>query len=159
VPNAAQFAISSIQDPYSCPQTTATQPAFYRRPLPATNLDFLSAVMWDGRETVKDPNTGYVDLIQSLNHQAKDATLGHAQATNPPTPQQLAQIVSFETALYTAQSQDVNAGNLTDFGATSGPVNLSQQPFYIGINDSMGGILAAQRSTRTSLRSTTSGRT
>ena len=139
VPSGAQFTISGVQDPYSCPQTTATQPAFYRRPLPATNLDFLSAVMWDGRETVKDPNTGFIDLSQSLTHQATDATTGHAQATNPPTPQQLAQIVSFETALYTAQSQDENAGNLTDFGATGGPVNLSKQPFYIGINDSLGG--------------------
>jgi hypothetical protein len=124
VPNTAQFTISGVQDPYSCPQTTATQPAFYRRPLPATNLDFLSAVMWDGRETVKDPNTGYIDLTQ---------------ATNPPTPQQLAQIVSFETALYTAQSRDENAGTLTAFGATGGSVNLSKQPFYTGINDSVGG--------------------
>jgi hypothetical protein len=95
--------------------------------------------MWDGRETVKDPNTGYIDLTQSLTNQASDATMGHAQATNPPTTQQLAEIVSFETALYTAQSQDQNAGNLTAFGATGGPVNLSQQPFYIGINDSLGG--------------------
>ena len=61
----------------------------------ATNLDFLSAVMWDGRETAKDPNTGYIDLTQSLTHQATDASLGHDQATNPPTAQQLAEIVSF----------------------------------------------------------------
>lgn len=139
VPGTAQFTIGGFQDPYSCPQTTAAQPAFYRRPPPATNLDFLSAVMWDGRETVKDPITGYINLTQSLTKQATAATLGHAQATNPPTPQQLAQIVSFETALYTAQSQDENAGNLTDFGATGGPVNLSTQPFYSGINDSLGG--------------------
>jgi len=139
VPNTAEFTISGIQDPYSCTQTTATQPAFYRRPLPATNLDFLSSVMWDGRETAKDPNTGNIDLTQSLTNQATDATLGHAQASKPPTPQQLAQIVSFETALYTAQSQDENAANLTAFGATGGPVNLSKQPFYIGINDSLGG--------------------
>jgi len=139
VPNTAEFTISGIQDPYSCTQTNATQPAFYRRPLPATNLDFLSSVMWDGRETAKDPNTGNIDLTQSLTNQATDATLGHAQASKPPTPQQLAQIVSFETALYTAQSQDENAANLTAFGATGGPVNLSKQPFYIGINDSLGG--------------------
>jgi hypothetical protein len=139
VPNTAEFTISGIQDPYSCTQTTATQPAFYRRPLPATNLDFLSSVMWDGRETAKDPNTGNIDLTQSLTNQATDATLGHAQASKPPTPQQLAQIVSFETALYTAQSQDENAANLTAFGARGGPVNLSKQPFYIGINDSLGG--------------------
>ncbi len=140
MPPNAGFTITSIDDPYSCPQTTATQPAFYRRPLPATNLDFLSAVMWDGRETVFGPIPGKsIDLTQSLTNQGIDATMGHAQAINQPTSQQLAQIVSFETALYTAQSQDENAGNLTAFGATGGPANLSTQPFYIGINDSLGG--------------------
>src|SRR5262249_32272107 len=53
MPGNAHFTITDIQDPYSCQETTAVQPAFYRRPLPATNLDFLSAVMWDGRETVQ----------------------------------------------------------------------------------------------------------
>jgi len=139
VPGTAQFTITGIQDPYACPQTTMTQPAFYRRPLPATNLDFLSAVMWDGRETVKDPNTTYIDLKPSLTKQAIDATMGHAQAVNPPTSEQLVQIVSFETALYTAQRQDESAGNLTAFGATGAPLNLSTQPFHIGINDSLGG--------------------
>jgi len=140
VPANAQFAISQIQDPYSCPQTTATQPAMYRRPLPATNLDFLSAVMWDGRETVFGAIPGKsLNLTQSLTNQATDATLGHAQAANPPTSQQLAQIVAFETALFTAQAFDEDAGRLTSEGASGGPVNLAAQPFYIGINDALGG--------------------
>ncbi len=138
MPAGAAFTITQIQDPYACPQTTTTQPALYRRPLPATNLDFLSAVMWDGRETVKN-SSGTIDLNASLTHQATDATLNHAQAAAGPTSQQLAQIVAFETALYTAQSQDENAGNLVAQGAYGGPVNLSKQPFYIGINDSLGG--------------------
>ena len=140
VPANAQFAISQIQDPYSCPQTTATQPAMYRRPLPATNLDFLSAVMWDGRETVFGAIPGKsLNLTQSLTNQATDATLGHAQAANPPTSQQLAQIVAFEIALFTAQAFDEDAGRLTSEGASGGPVNLAAQPFYIGINDALGG--------------------
>jgi len=140
VPDTAQFTITGIQDPYSCPQTTAAQPALYRRPLPATNLDFLSAVMWDGRETVQGAVQGKsINLTQSLSNQAIDATLGHAQAANPPTSQQVAQIVSFETALFTAQIQDENAGSLTAFGVTGGPKNLSSQSFYIGINDALGG--------------------
>lgn len=138
VPATAGFSITQVQDPYNCPQTTATQPAMYRRPLPATNLNFLSAVMWDGRETVKN-SSGTIDLTTSLTNQATDATLGHAQATRPPTFQQLAQIVAFETALYTAQSNDENAGSLTSKSAYGGPVNLSTQLFYIGINDSLGG--------------------
>ena len=44
----------------------------YRRPLPSTNLGFINAIMWDGREP-------------SLESQAADATTGHAQATTPPT--------------------------------------------------------------------------
>jgi cytochrome c peroxidase len=44
-----------------------------------------------------------------------------------------------EAALYTAQANDENAGNLTAQGAAGGPYNLSQQNFYIGINDSLGG--------------------
>lgn len=140
VPDTAAFSITQIQDPYSCPQTTVTQPAMYRRPLPATNLNFLSAVMWDGRETVFGAIPGKsINLTQSLTNQALDATLGHAQASTPPTAQQLTQIVAFEAALYTAQANDENAGNLTAQGASGGPVNLSKQQFYIGINDSLGG--------------------
>jgi len=138
-PGNAQFTIADIQDPYSCPETTAAQPAFYRRPLPATNLDFLSAVMWDGRESVPGSIPGKsINLTQSLSNQAVDATLGHAQAATAPTAQQVAQIVAFETALYTAQAQDENAGNLTAFGAAGGAKNLSTQQFYIGINDAFG---------------------
>jgi hypothetical protein len=138
VPAGAEFGITEIQDPYNCPQTTSSQPALYRRPLPATNLDFLSAVMFDGRETIKN-SSGTIDLNASLTQQAIDATLGHAQATAPPGSTQLAQIVAFETALYTAQANDVNAGNLSTQGGTGGPLTLSSQPFYIGINDSLGG--------------------
>ncbi len=140
VPSAAGFAVTQILDPYNCAQTTKTQPAMYRRPLPATNLDFLSAVMWDGRETVFGAVPGKsINFTQSFTNQAIDATLGHAQATAAPTAQQLSQIVAFETALYTAQAYDENAGLLTGQGATGGAINLSAQPFYIGINDALGG--------------------
>jgi hypothetical protein len=140
VPSGAEFNITQIQDPYSCSQTTAMQPAMYRRPLPATNLNFLSAVMWDGRETVPGAIPGKsINLIHSLMNQGRDATLGHAQAVNPPSAQQLARIVAFETALYTAQIFDQDAGKLTTKGANGGPENLSAQPFHIGINDALGG--------------------
>jgi hypothetical protein len=136
--NPSGFSIVAVQDPYNCPLTTPSQPAMYRRPLPATNLNFLSAVMWDGRESKKN-SSGVFDLTASLTQQAADATLGHAQATAAPTPDQLAQIVAFETALFTAQLKDNAAGSLTDQGASGGPVNLSTQNFYLGINDPLGG--------------------
>ncbi|HKW66158.1 MAG TPA: hypothetical protein VJP04_02645, partial [Terriglobales bacterium] len=140
VPGDADFSITAIQDPYNCSQTTATNPALYRRPLPATNLGFLSAVMWDGRETVFGAIPGKsIDLDTSLGNQAVDATLGHAQASTPPTAEQIAEIVALEKANFTAQVADIRAGLLTSNGAQGGPKALSQQPFYIGINDALGG--------------------
>ena len=137
VPAGADFSITDIQDPYNCRETTATNPALYRRPLPATNLAFDSAVMWDGRETVNSGTT--LDLDASLSSQAFDATMGHAQASTPPTAEQIAEIVEFEKANFTAQEADVHAGLLTGNGAQGGAKNLSQQPFYVGINDAFGG--------------------
>ena len=132
VPTGADFQITEIEDPYHCPQTTTTQPAMYRRPLPATNLPFLTTVMWDGRESPKGQS-----LTADLTQQAIDATTGHAQGA-PPNSEQLQQIVAFETALFTAQNLDFAAGGLTAKGATGGPINLSTQKFYTGINDVLG---------------------
>ncbi|MFY9528313.1 MAG: hypothetical protein WBC04_15430 [Candidatus Acidiferrales bacterium] len=72
-------------------------------------------------------------------HQAVDATLTHAQASAKPTDEQQTAIVNFELGLFTAQTRDRLAGELDAHGATGGPLNLSQQPFYPGINDSLGG--------------------
>ena len=135
IPAGAQFEITSVNDPYNCntnPVTGLTSPtsgtvSIYRRPLPATNLGFLSAIMSDGREP-------------SLSSQATDATLGHAEADIPPTADQLAQIVAFETGIFTAQAFDFAAGDLTDKGSTGGPIALSLQlsNFFIGVNDPLG---------------------
>src|SRR5262249_10727938 len=43
-----------------------------------------------------------------------------------------------ETALFTAQILDNDAGRLDVKGGLGGPQNLSQQDFYIGINDLFG---------------------
>jgi hypothetical protein len=134
VPSGAQFSIISIRDPYSCPETTPTQPAMYRRPLPSTNLPFLATVMWDGRETFAGET-----INQDLGSQASDATTGHAQATVAPSAEQLAKIVSFETSLFTSQTFDNVAGSLSVAGAKGGPQPLTSQPFFIGINDPLGG--------------------
>jgi cytochrome c peroxidase len=132
VPAAADFHIIAIDDPYSCPETTPTAPALYRRPLPSTSLPFLTTVMWDGRESTPG-NT----LRQNLTQQATDATMGHAQGT-PPTAAQLEQIVDAEMAIFTAQLADQGPGALNKGGAQGGPMNLSQQDFHVGINDVLG---------------------
>jgi cytochrome c peroxidase len=72
-------------------------------------------IMWDGREP-------------SLASQAIDATLNHAQATTPPTPAQVAQILAFETNVYAGQYADNAAGPLTTGGVTGGPQALSADP-------------------------------
>ena len=46
---AAEFELTSVDDPYG--YASAAELSLFRRPLPTTNLKFLSAVMWDGRET------------------------------------------------------------------------------------------------------------
>jgi len=103
------------------------------------DLKFLSTIMWDGRETVFGAIPGKsIDLNQSLMNQAKDATTGHAQGL-VPSAQQVAQIVAFETGVFSAQANDQGAGSLTAQGALGGPVNLSQQNTFVGINDSLGG--------------------
>jgi hypothetical protein len=125
VPANAEFSIISINDPYQCPETTASQPALYRRPLPSTNLKFLNGIMWDGREP-------------DLQTQALHATLVHTQPANPPTDAQLQQIVNLESSLFTAQSVDNLAGDLTAQGANGGPAFLLTQPFSPGINSGAG---------------------
>ena len=134
MPANPEFAVTSIADPYGCNTSAVTglanptNPTFsvYRRPLPSTNLGFLSAtaIMWDGRES-------------SLESQAIDATLGHAQANAAPTPAQVAEIVAFENGVFTAQEIDRKAGSLHGAGATGGAVALSLQlsKFFVGVND------------------------
>ncbi len=133
VPADADFTLLRVDDPYHC--STAADVALFRRPLPSTNLKFLSAVMWDGRES-SVPNR---DITGDLGSQAIDATTGHAQASAPPTTDQVNQIVAFESALSSAQIVDFSAGYLAAYGAGGGPLGIVKQNFYIGINDVLGG--------------------
>jgi len=132
VPKDAQFAIESIEDPNRCGPAT-NDASLYRRPLPSTNVAFLSAVMWDGRES--GPTT---TIEQDLMHQANDATRGHAQAARDLTPDEAHRIMAFESGLFTAQERDAQAGNVNAQGAKGGARTLSRQPFFIGINDPIG---------------------
>jgi hypothetical protein len=134
-----QYSIVAIQDPYNCSTNPATGLtnygpdgtsagvlSVYRRPLPVTNLAFLSSIMSDGREA-------------SLAQQATDAVMVHEQAKTAPTAAEVAAIVAFESDIFTAQVLSDSAGALTKAPAHGGPVALSTQPFYVGINDPFGG--------------------
>jgi cytochrome c peroxidase len=128
---SAEFELTAVDDPYGF--ASSAELSLFRRPLPSTNLPFISGVMWDGRETFAG-NTIHFDL----GHQSNDATLGHAQAATALTSAQQEEIVNFEVQLFTAQTRDDDAGNLDDKGALGGPAELSQTPFHIGINDTLG---------------------
>jgi hypothetical protein len=127
VPAGAEFGIVAVDDPYRCgaPLTTASM---YRRPLPTTNLKFLSAVMWDGRQSTPG------QIRDGLISQAVAAVTGHAQGA-PPAPAVVHAIVNFELGLFSTQVFDRSAGSLADGAARSGPGTLSREPFCIGIND------------------------
>jgi hypothetical protein len=146
VPENAEYQILSIDNDYGCntnPLTGLTNygangpttgiVSVYRRPLPSTNLGFLTTIMWDGREP-------------SLTSQAIDATLIHAQANAGPTTAQQRQIVNFESRIFTAQVQDNSAQNLKALGAHGGPDALAAllPGFITGINDPFGGHFSSQ---------------
>jgi cytochrome c peroxidase len=150
--SSMQFQILSVDDPYGCNTSSITgltgaqsgTASLYRRPLPSTNLGFLSTIMWDGRES-------------SLFSQAVDAALIHAQANAAPTAAQQQQIIGFEgcttaftpvpcvntpsgTGLFTAQIFDGAAGYLAADGASGGPISLAPElgGFFICVNDPFG---------------------
>jgi hypothetical protein len=142
VPANAEFTVENVNNPYGCNETGRL--SMYRRPLPSTNLRFLSTLMWDGRESSSQTGTEKIQyeaqnpgpiLLRDLAHQSVDATMGHAQALTPPTAAQQQAIVDFEIALFTAQGSDANAGGLNSNGATGGPASLAAQQFFVGIND------------------------
>jgi cytochrome c peroxidase len=147
VPAGADYAVTAVNNPYACNETNVISQ--YRRPLPATNLPFLSTVMWDGREST--PLTGTTKIIYSnypvslqsdLAHQSLDATVTHAQGDGTrPTAAEQQEIVNFEMALFTAQSFGLLTGPLNIQGANGGPTPLATLPFFISINSSIHALL------------------
>jgi hypothetical protein len=146
VPANADYQVVSVNNSYGCNESDVI--SMYRRPLPATNLRFLSTVMSDSREsspltgtqkiTYALPPHNLDTLLFDLAHQSVDATTGHAQGDGTrPTSAEQQQIVDFEMALSTAQIIDNNAGRLDVHGATGGPIPLTTQAFFISINSSV----------------------
>ena len=142
----AEFVLDAVDDPYG--YANAKELSLFRRPLPSTNLQFLSTVMWDGRETFKDAasqdcilgsTTCFATLHFDLADQSNSATVGHAQAAQPLTSEQREAILAFEMTLFTSQVFDEAAGELSARQALGGPKQLPQQSFYFGINDVVSG--------------------
>ncbi|HJV62257.1 MAG TPA: cytochrome C [Albitalea sp.] len=144
IPPDAEFELAAVDDPYG--YASATELSLFRRPLPSTNVRFLSTVMWDGRETLPDPSSGdclfgtttcFAPVHTDLMHQSNDATLGHAQASMPLSELQQVRIADVEQSLCTAQVFDRRAGWLDREGARGGPAYLATLAPYFGINDTL----------------------
>jgi cytochrome c peroxidase len=145
IPQGAEFTLDAVDDPYHF--ASAQELSLFRRPLPATNLHFLTGVMTDARESTApktiplntlDESQYLADLIFDLKSQANHATLGHAQGAHPLSNDILTSIVDFELHTITAQQYGWFVGALDALGATGGPLALSQQRFYVSINDVLG---------------------
>jgi len=145
VPFNADFVLIAVDDPYGF--ASANELSLFRRPLPTTNLQFLSTVMWDGRETLLgtdhcniagEGGKCFDSIHADLAHQSNSATQGHAQAPLPITTAQRESIVNFELLLATAQVWDRNAKDLQAYNAKGGPANVLYQASYYGINDNLG---------------------
>ena len=147
LPRNAEFELVDADDPYDF--ASDRELSLFRRPLPASNLHFLTTVMWDGRESYgpmgtepirsdATPEQNSAALFADLMHQANDATVGHAEGA-PLTPEQQKAIVRFETSLATAQQTDRSAGMLEARGARGVAAYLAAEFFYVTINDVLGG--------------------
>jgi cytochrome c peroxidase len=148
IPANAQFSVTVVHDPYGCaltkdPTTGHTMVAQYRRPLPTTNLRYLSTMMFDGRESpATSPLNSEASFPQNLEidlkHQAQSAITTHFQAPGAATAAQIEDIYEFELGLSTAQVFDRSAGRLDRDGALGGTLNLLNIDYEPGINDVLG---------------------
>src|SRR5215475_4386176 len=98
----AEFVLHAVRDPYRYAghNDNGDELSLFRRPLPATNLAFLSAVMWDGRETVEKGSAAAIHF--DLAKQSNDATQGHAQAPQPIDQATREQVVAYEMGNFSA---------------------------------------------------------
>ncbi len=150
VPDGADFSLERATNPQGCAIAPASPAAggalfLFRRPLPTANLEFVSSVMWDGRETLQ-PLTqraqlaGTSPLRFDLAHQDNTATLGHERADSALRMPATGDLLGFETRLYVAQ---LTRGvlRLDAKGAHGGPQYLGEviaPSFFVGENDPAG---------------------
>jgi cytochrome c peroxidase len=151
IPSNAEFSIDSARNPKNC-QIWPLSPDWdkisgklvvFRRPLPTTNLLFLSDVRWDARET-RQPiitgqnftNTGPLDF--DLGSQANGASVTHELSSPITGTQAQTDIVAFERNLFTAQ---LSLKTLKDLSDRGGPGYLAKKiapNFFFGQNDPLG---------------------
>jgi hypothetical protein len=142
---AAQFDIEVVRDPTGCNTSAiyglhSKNPAIsvFRRPRPATNIKYLTAVGFvfepkNGFPLPIDPESGQRmsgNLLAdsragTLKLQLLDAMRTHLEIEGNMGAAQIQRILDFEGQLYTAQSFDRVGGKLDDGGAHGGPETLA----------------------------------
>jgi cytochrome c peroxidase len=140
-----EFSIEVVRDATGCNldpryglRSRDPMLSVFRRPRPATNIKYLTAVGFTfepkaGLPLPRDPETGertsgnlLADArARTLKAQAIDAMHSHLEINGNPTAEQLQQIIGFMSNLYTAQSADRWGGALSFAGAQGGPQTLS----------------------------------
>jgi hypothetical protein len=140
-----QFDIEVLHDPTGCNSSPlyglhARNPmiSVYRRPRPATNIKYLTAVGFtfepkNGWPLPIDPETGLRmsgNLLAdsragTLKQQILDAAHTHLETQGDLSESQIQRIIDFESHIFTAQSFDRAAGKLDEGGALGGPETLA----------------------------------
>lgn len=116
-PNS-QWELISVEDPHGF--ASLTQLVHWRRAMPTINFALGSAtVNWDGGNSIG------IDQHAGLVNQASRNVTGGQQG-QPAPPEVIADIVSFEESLWTAQLIVPGVGRLDADGALGGPEALSR---------------------------------
>jgi mono/diheme cytochrome c family protein len=123
----AEWELVAADDPHGF--ASLTRLVHWRRAMPTSNFPLGSAtVNWDGGNTVgADQRAGL------LNQAGRNIT--GAQQGPPATPAVLANIVDFESSLFTAQVTLHGVGRLDAGRARGGPEELSAMPRMTGLFD------------------------
>jgi cytochrome c peroxidase len=152
IPQPTEFTVTIASDPPGCNTDPAynkapdghQQLSMYRRPRISAGMNYVTTTTADlalgpatdpithdpiaNDPTINKPQSGNImwdGREPTLQHQAIDATLGHAQATTAPSSAEVMEIVAFEKGIFSAQAWDARARSLTADGGLGGPVQLS----------------------------------
>lgn len=134
--------VGLVGDPAAYLAYTGGQLWLHRRPLPTTNFGFLTAVLWDGRNT-PNANPAVAPVRAGVLRVSRDTIIGRevpepGRFTEAELDDLAERMTEFQFGLFTAQVVDRLAGPLDVQGADGGPENLAAQDFFFGINDVLG---------------------
>ncbi len=112
-----EWDLIEVEDPHGF--ANLTRLVHWRRAMPTVNFALGSAtVNWDGGNTIG------TDQRAGLENQARRNVMGAQQGT-PAPPEVIANIVDFESSLFTAQLNVLGVGRLDSDGARGGPQAMS----------------------------------